>query len=109
MKIVEYKKHLINGVNIIPEFIHDGNYFYDNDTKTWIGLVLDSSDREYYVPDTLTELTDEELIARQLVIHSNNSITKLEIPSDPHSNIITLTEEEVISNINDWLVSKGLK
>jgi hypothetical protein len=108
MKIVEYKKHLINGVNIIPEFIHDGNYFYDGDTKTWIGLILDSSDREYYIPDTLTELTNQELIARQLTIHSNNSITKLEIPSDPHSNIIILTEEEVISDINDWLISKGL-
>jgi hypothetical protein len=109
MKIVEYKKHLINGVNIIPEFIHDGNYFYDADTKTWIGLVLDISDREYYVPDTLTELTNEELIIRQLNIHSNNPITKLEITSDPHSNIINLTEEEVISNINEWLDEKGLK
>lgn len=99
MKIVEYKKHLINGCLVDPEFIIHGGEFNDFATNTWIGKILNESERKYYVPDTLTELTRDELIQRVLSLN----ITKLSDVNNPHSEFIALEESEVIELVDNWI------
>jgi len=99
MKIVEYKKHLINGCLVDPEFIIDGGAFNDMANNTWIGKILDESDRKYYIPDTLTELTRDQLIQRVLSLN----IKKLSNSNDPHSTIVDLEELEVIELVDKWI------
>jgi hypothetical protein len=103
MKIVEYKKHLINGCLVDPEFIIDGGVFNDPTNNTWIGKVLDESHRKYYIPDTLTELSRNELIERVLSLN----IKKLSDPNNPHSPIVTIDEFEIMQLVDNW-VSGGL-
>ena len=86
MKIVEYKKHLVNGCLIDPEFIVSGNMFNDPINNTWVGKILDESERKYYVPDTLLELTRDQLIERVLSLN----LVKLTDENDPHSQTIIL-------------------
>jgi hypothetical protein len=62
MKLVEYKKHVVNGILVKPYWIHDGEYLKEN--NTFLGYVLDEDDREYYVPDTIVELTYQDLFDR---------------------------------------------
>lgn len=99
MKIVEYKKHLVNGCLVDPEFIFSGNAFNNLIDNTWIGKVLDESARNYYVPDTLVELTREQLIQRV----TNLNLTKLSDENDPHSEIISLTQQEITQLVDSWI------
>jgi hypothetical protein len=62
MKLVEYKKHIVGGVLVKPDWIHYGEYLKEN--NTFLGYVLDEEDREYYVPDTVTELSFQDLFDR---------------------------------------------
>lgn len=103
MKIVEYKKHLINGMICDPEFIVNGGNFFNSLDNTWVGLVLEESERMYYVPDTLTFLTQQQLVDRQLSIHSVNPFTKLSDMNDPHSSQIELSHDEIISIVQSWI------
>lgn len=99
MKIVEYKKHLINGCLVDPEFIIDGGVFNDTTNNTWIGKVLDESERNYYVPDTLIELTRDQLINRCISLNYK----KLSDSANPHSQLIDLSIEELIALIDTWI------
>lgn len=99
MKIVEYKKHLVDGYLVDPEFIFFGNVFNDNVNNTWIGKVLDEAERKYYIPDTLVELTREELIQRALSLN----LKKLTSENDPHSETINLNEQEIAQLVDTWI------
>jgi hypothetical protein len=72
MKIVEYKKHKINGQIDTPEFIEFGGFFFNPNDNTYIGVISEDDDREYYVPDSLTVLTKEQLIDRQSLINDGS-------------------------------------
>jgi hypothetical protein len=72
MKIVEYKKHKINGQIDTPEFIEFGGFFFNPTNNTYIGVISEDDDREYYVPDSLNVLTKEELIDRQSSINDGS-------------------------------------
>lgn len=92
MEIIEYRKHLVNGVITNPEWVVHGGYFHDRDTDTYLGLVLSSSDRGYYIPDTVVSMTLEEAIQRVLDIH--NTYPWLSHKDEDHNKIYK-TEEEV--------------
>ncbi len=97
MKIVEYRKHLFNGQVVDPEWIIQGSYFYDRDSDTYMGFVLSSEDRQYYIPDTVEFLTEEEAIFRVLDIHSRYPWIK---SKDEGLNKIYKTDKEV----KDWVI-----
>ena len=44
-----------------PPWVQDGGYFVNSTTHELIGFTPDEADREYYVPDTVTEYTKTEL------------------------------------------------
>jgi hypothetical protein len=62
MKIIEYRKNLIAGEIRDPDFIVNGGHWYDAETDTYIAVLQEPV--RWYLPDTLTILTPEELIAR---------------------------------------------
>ncbi len=69
MKFIEYKKHLISGELRDPEFITNGGHWHDSVNHTFIAVVPDEV--KYYLPDTLSYLTKEQLISRALLIHQH--------------------------------------
>ena len=65
MQIVEYKKYKTREGQIVnPEWLTYSGFFYNSADKTYIGVIDDEDDREYYVPDTVSVLTKLELITR---------------------------------------------
>lgn len=73
MPIVEYKMHVVTnkGGATAPLWVEDGGYHTSPIDKTKVGWVLPENEREYYVPDTVTELSKQDFINRQLTIHAS--------------------------------------
>lgn len=80
--IVEYKKHLVNGAIVDPEWIIKGSYFKDTVNNTWIGLCLEESERDYYIPDSVEILDRAGLIERAKNIHAQNPYIIWTDPND---------------------------
>ena len=84
-----------------PDFIEDGGYWGNSDDHTMVGII--PSDAEYYVPDTIVELTAEELETRQLAIHAKYPMrylgTRIEKERD-------MTTAEVKTAVSNWVTSK---
>lgn len=78
-----------------PAWVKDGGMWLDPDNHTYIGFVLDESDREYYVPDTLVELTVAEVKTRVLDINSRYPALDEEGAE--------LTEEELTASVDNWV------
>lgn len=104
MKIVEYKRHIIDGVIKDPDFILDGGVFPNPADNTWVGKVAAEADRTYYVPDSLVELSRDDLIARQTSINNEYPAHKKSDESDPHSVSVPLTSNELIAQIDSWIL-----
>lgn len=63
--IIEYKMNRNEkGKLIVPPWIQDCGYFYNPSDHTYIGFSNSEPHREFYIPDTVTILTVEELKAR---------------------------------------------
>ena len=61
MAYLKYKLHMTAKGMMAPPWIQDGGYFGNYTTNEFIGFTPDEADREYYVPDTVTEYTKAEL------------------------------------------------
>ena len=59
----------------VPSWVEDGGYFMDPDNNTLIGWSPDLANRDYYVPDSVTELTRAELKTRVRGINANYPMT----------------------------------
>lgn len=101
MKIVEYKRHLVNGVIADPEFLAAGGGFCNPADHTWIGVVAEDADRLFYVPDTLVVLTLDEAKQRALSIHAQYPFKKLSDQNDPHSSV-SMSDTEVVDAVVSW-------
>ena len=99
MAVVEYMMHRRNGGNQrdVPGFIGDRGHHTSPIDNSLIGWVDDNPD--YYVPDTVTTLTKEEFVQRQLTIHASHPFTTHENPDDEP---VTLTDAEVRTNMEAW-------
>jgi|TARA_R100000482_G_scaffold15050_1_gene4417 hypothetical protein len=101
--ILEYKMHMTAGGMKTPEWIEDGGYWGKSD-HTKIGWSPDEADREYYIPDTVTELTATELETRVLAMHSDNPFQK---PADnPGEDAEDMTTDEVKKMVSDWVAAR---
>ena len=101
--ILEYKMHMTAGGMRTPEWIEDGGYWGKSD-HTMIGWSPDEADREYYIPDTVTELTATELETRVLAMHSDNAFTKP--GADPDKEDEEMTTDEVKKMVSDWVAAR---
>lgn len=93
--IVEYKLVSENGKITVPSWVSNPGYFYNPSDFTYIGIALNDDVRKYYLPDTVTRLTRQQLIDRQILINEQN-------PSDP-----IRTSEEITAEVNEWCNSVG--
>jgi hypothetical protein len=93
MAIVEYKLNINNdGVEHHPAYIKDHAY-YDATTKTFLGYVLPESERNYWVPDTLVEVTLEQAITRCL----SGDVSRARMPGER-----VLSNQELTDEITQW-------
>ena len=103
MVLVEYKLHKVGkNAKQAPHFIIDGGYHMSPLDNTMVGLVEDEADRDYYIPDTITTLTKEEFMARQLAIHAAHPMTSM----DENMNETAMTDAEVTATMEAWYDSK---
>jgi len=73
--IIEYMLVREMGSKRAPSWVEDGGYFMDPDNNTLIGWSPDLANRDYYVPDSVTELTRAELKTRVRGINANYPMT----------------------------------
>ena len=115
MPVIEYKLHAINSQKHMqaPHWVTDGGNWYNPADKTLVGWTPAETDRDYYIPDTVTTLTKAELNTRMLAIHA---ITKYQkrtpeerdsngdpiIPENYSDTFEDMTEAEVTTMSNDW-------
>ena len=100
--ILEYKMHMTAGGMKNPEWIEDGGYYGKSD-HTVIGWSPDEADREYYIPDTVTELTAAQLETRVLALHEDNPMTK---PGAEAGETEELTTDEVKAQVAAWVSAR---
>ena len=106
MPVVEYKMHVINnkGGATAPLWVDDGGYHTSPIDKTKVGWVLADSDREYYVPDTVTELSKSDFVTRQLAIHAVEPFQNQPQDSDglDAGDPVDMTDAEVTTEMGSW-------
>tara|TARA_Y100001954_G_scaffold207032_1_gene230146 strand:+ start:854 stop:1168 length:315 start_codon:yes stop_codon:yes gene_type:complete len=101
--ILEYKMHMTAGGMMTPVWVEDGGYWAKSD-HTKIGWSPDEADREYYIPDTVTELTATELEARVLAMHSADPFLKMS--EKPEDDPVEMTTDEVKAQVAAWVSAR---
>jgi hypothetical protein len=98
MAVVEYMFNIDDkGKRFIPGFIDNRGHWYDPTTETYVGWIKDS--RDFYVPDSITVLSKEDLVQRQLTIHAGNPMMNM---GNPESEPTAMTDEEVRTMVEAW-------
>lgn len=101
---IEYKMHLI-GQNMLsaPSWMLRGGFYFNPVDKTYIGFIPPEDERDYWVPDGLQTLTEDDLVNRCLEIHKTNPYTKVD-ESDPANptKFVDLTIGEVKESVSNF-------
>ena len=95
--------HMTAGGMRTPEWVEDGGYFSDPSDNTKVGWSPDEADREYYIPDTVTELTATELETKVLALHTANKFQK----SNGDGTMSDMTNAEVKTMVSDWVAARS--
>tara|TARA_B100000900_G_C20026540_1_gene492103 strand:+ start:59 stop:397 length:339 start_codon:yes stop_codon:yes gene_type:complete len=103
MPVIEYKMHVVTnkGGMAAPLWVEDGGYWPSPIDNTKVGWAKPDSSREYYMPDTVTELTKSTLLTRQLAIHAVEPFTKDDI-REGEDNVELMDSAEVTTMTNSW-------
>jgi len=86
--ILEYKMVMTVQGKQVPPWVEDGGYFGKPDFS-FVGWSPDDNVREYYIPDTVTVLTNEQFIARVVALKDSDT-----------------TEEEATAQANAWITAR---
>ncbi len=100
-KIYEYKQHLSKNGLGNPEWIVDGGYFWDG--VTYVAIIPDETERKYYIPDTLIELSKQDLIDRVIAIQHSDDVTDRQCSIETS---LPLTDDELVDFIDSWWQEK---
>lgn len=73
--IIEYKLHMGPGGMFCPNWVLDGGYFFNPDDFSLVGTTLNDDVREFYLPDSVVQLTRATLKERQLGINALHPTT----------------------------------
>ena len=74
---IEYKLHRNDRGNLTtPSWMSDGGYYQAAD-KSMIGFVPVESEREWFVPDSVTKLTEAQFITRGMALHAASPFQKM--------------------------------
>ena len=101
---LKYKLHRTSIGNTTPPWVEDPGHFPDPDDNTYIGYTPDEGDRDYWVPDTVINYTQTELVTHVLDLHSRYPILQVsaETSSDPSETPSAMTNDEVRAFVNAW-------
>jgi len=106
MPVIEYKLHLVThkGAMATPLWVEDGGYWSSPIDHTKVGWAKPESTREYYLPDTVTELTKSSFLTRQLAIHAVHPFMSdyMNLTDSGNAPIIQLDSAEVTTMSNNW-------
>ena len=86
--ILEYKMVMTQEGMQVPDWVEDGGYYGKSDFS-FVGWSPNDNVREYYIPDTVTVLTNAQFIAR--VVALKNSDT---------------TDAEATTQANAWITER---
>ena len=86
--ILEYKMIMTDEGMKAPAWIEDGGY-YGKPDFSFVGWSPDDNVREYYIPDTVTVLTNEQFIARVVALKDSDT-----------------TEEQATAQANAWITAR---
>lgn len=86
--ILEYKMVKTQEGMQVPDWVEDGGYFGKPDFS-FVGWSADDDVREYYIPDTVTVLTNDQLIARVVALKDSDT-----------------TEEQATAQANAWIAAR---
>ena len=74
---IEYKMHRNDqGRFTTPAWMSDGGYYQNPVDNTLIGFVPIEAEREWFVPDSVSTLTEQEFVTRCLAMHSSTPFQK---------------------------------
>ncbi len=94
MSFYEYKNHKIGKDSLKPDFI-EFPLPLEMDNGTNIAYIPNEEDRDYYVPDTLTEVTVDDIKNRALIIHNIKPFGPLVGDSWSDSDVINWIESVI--------------
>ena len=101
MPVIEYKLHKIGkNAKAIPDWVEDGGYWKNPSDSTMLGWAEAEADRDYYIPDTVTELDKAAVTARILGMHSTNPFPVMGEDGAPTED--NMTTEQVTNMAEDW-------
>lgn len=101
MPVIEYKFQISEtGKNVIPGYVEDRGHWYNPADHTYVGWVKAEADREYWVPDTIEELTKAEMVTRVLGMHAANPMMVMD--SDGTVSETQMTDNEVTTMVEAW-------
>ena len=105
MPIVEYKMNIDQntGKLIVPIWIIDRGHWPNQANHTYVGWVKPESEREYYVPDSVTELSKSDLVTRVLGMHAVNPLTD----PDTEENVSDSAVTTMVESWYDQFVTKN--
>ena len=94
---VEYKKHLLSDGSLInPPWIISGGFFHNINNNTYIGIILSTDSRNYYVPNTLKIMNKSTIQSRNLIMRYPNETPNNDILTDLHNEALDwATEQEI--------------
>ncbi len=87
--ILEYKMVKTQEGMQVPDWVEDGGHFGKPDFS-FVGWSPDDDVREYYIPDTVTVLTNEQFIARVVALKEDD-----------------ITEEQATAQANAWITARS--
>jgi hypothetical protein len=94
MSFYEYKNHRVGKDSLKPDFI-EFPLPLEMDNGTNIAYIPNEEDRDYYVPDTLTEVTVDDVKNRALIIHNIKPFGPLVGDSWSDSDVINWIESVI--------------
>ena len=95
MKVYEYRLHRTpDGFTANPSWVENGGHFWNG--STYLAVVPEEADRSYYVPDTLVEFSQADVVARMVSLQDTE-----ERQVDPTDSRV-LTTEEVTAMAETW-------
>ena len=97
--ILEYMLIREMDVKRAPSWAEDGGYFFNPADNTFIGWTPDLANRDYYVPDTVVDLTRSQLKVRVLGMHTSIPFLKGD------GSVLTTSEVEQIADV--WCNERG--
>lgn len=98
MPVIEYKMTIKeNGKLEVPGYVEDRGH-WGNSAHTYVGWVKPESEREYWVPDTIVELSKEDFVTRGMAIHAASPLQK----RDGEGNESDMTDAEATTHLQTW-------